>query len=319
MSFTNWLRNLRSVTIPYRAQHQRRRPSPLGKASRVRPLLETLEDRTVPTVVFNPVFGAETLIPTPQNDYNFTTMANAPVNLIYWGSSWSTTAGKQLASTLGFDAQAILNSNYLNGLTQWGGAGQASYAKAWTDPSITVTGNSVPQIQAEIANAITAGGVNGPAAGATQPLAPIYVVITDPANSPGNGGYNINGTYTPSGGPAIPINMVWIGTGTFSTADIFSSDFSHEIAERMSDPTNDNNGVLVKPPANIPSNVLQGGTPQIGDFEPESSGSRYGYRLNGSGGVLVQPYWSAQDNAFIVPDGTAQTLTLFPTGPSTIR
>src|SRR5262249_54005182 len=46
---------------------------------------------------------------------------------------------------------------------------------------------------------------------------------------------------------------------------------------------------------------------QIADGEPD--GSRYTYRLNG---VLVQPYWSASRQAFIVPDGSDTDFVLTP-------
>jgi hypothetical protein len=52
---------------------------------------------------------------------------------------------------------------------------------------------------------------------------------------------------------------------------------------------------------------------QVADGEPDASPG-YGYRLNG---VLVKPYWSDEDQAFIVPDGNRQEFTLeaAPAGP----
>ena len=61
----------------------------------------------------------------------------------------------------------------------------------------------------------------------------------------------------------------------------------------------------------MPANLGGGSqTDQIADFEPEPPNqTHYGYRLNGD---LVQPYWSAQDNRWLVPDGQSQTLYLNP-------
>jgi hypothetical protein len=56
-------------------------------ARRVRLELEALEDRTVPTVVFAPQYGAEQVIPSPSG--SFTTLSNAPVYLIFWGQQWN--------------------------------------------------------------------------------------------------------------------------------------------------------------------------------------------------------------------------------------
>jgi hypothetical protein len=51
-----------------------------------RPSLDSLEDRTLLNVDFVPHFGPETVQLTPHNDRNYTTMANVPVNLIFWGN-----------------------------------------------------------------------------------------------------------------------------------------------------------------------------------------------------------------------------------------
>jgi hypothetical protein len=48
---------------------------------------------------------------------------------------------------------------------------------------------------------------------------------------------------------------------------------------------------------------------QIADNEPAQPGFLYAYRLAGN---MVQPYWSACDNAFLVPDGNTQAFSLNP-------
>src|SRR5262249_54697397 len=141
--------------------------------------------------------------------------------------------------------------------------------------------------------------------------APIYVVVSDPTSSAQyNGGWNAPGFYSGPGGflGDGPIHMIWVGTSTTAAGGVWKDGFtltlSHELAETISDPANLMN---VNPPSALPSSLLNppGTLNQIGDFEPE----RYGYRLNGN---LVQPYWSAQDLAFIVPDGNSQKFYLTP-------
>ena len=63
-----------------------RRPARrIAAPDRFRPALESLEDRTVPTVVYTPYFGQETLIQTTGGDYNYATISGASVDLIFWG------------------------------------------------------------------------------------------------------------------------------------------------------------------------------------------------------------------------------------------
>jgi hypothetical protein len=315
MARSSWLRALTRRDHHGAPQRpvRRRRAAPLA--------LEPLEDRRLPTVVFTPAFGAETLQKTPNNDYNFQTLSSPTVELIFWGKYWG--QHKNQVSSLTTEALFTLASPYLKGLTEYGSTGGAAFGNWWIDTSSNSNsnGNSNSAIQTEIANAINKsnGTIAAPPSGATQLTAPIYVVIGDPNNSPGNGGFNVNGTYTPSGGSAIPINMVFAGTGGGAAGiDVFTFGltFSHEMAERMTDPTNDTNGVEVSPPPNLPANLQITGTPQIGDFEPEPNGqSHYSYRVGAVGlsaAAVVQPFWSNADQAFIVPDGNSQTVTLNP-------
>jgi hypothetical protein len=143
------------------------------------------------------------------------------------------------------------------------------------------------------------------------------VVVSDPTSSAQyNGGYNAQGAYFFLGLIPENMHMVWLGTSTNQWAgvsndtkvwkDAFTLTLSHELAETISDP--DSAGIRVNPPNGLPPS-LNGGT-QIGDNEPEPSGGiHYGYRLNGA---WVQPYWSNQDQAFIVPDGYKQNFYLDP-------
>jgi hypothetical protein len=143
--------------------------------------------------------------------------------------------------------------------------------------------------------------------------APIYVVVSDPnssAQSPG--GWNGPGGYAYLNNGILKVantNMIWVGTngpnGTHILLDGFTSSLSHELAETMSDP--DYKGISIDPPKQLPPSLSDNTDPQfvtgqIADFEPEAQ--RYGYRLNN---YIVQPYWSKQDQAFIVPLGLTGT------------
>ena len=178
----------------------------------LRPGLEGLEKREVMTVAFTPAFGAETIF--WRNNVgghtagsalvgpvtNPTVLNDPTVYLIFSGSSWTSSTASKFAS----DAQAIIASPYLSGLTQYGSTGNAVYG------GFTIDGRTSPGSggrDAEIAYALntlqpnwqkpTGVAVNGNNIG--QPgylVSPVYVVIDDNgSNSASNGG----GTYVSNG------------------------------------------------------------------------------------------------------------------------
>ncbi len=276
---------------------------------KARMALETLEDRSVPTVVFVPHFGPQTV--QGSNDG----MQNPNVYLIFSGSYWSTSQGQANETTLTASAQNILSGPYLSGLRQYGSDGRATFANSWTEAGTVPSQPSIDDMQTFLQGTISAHGA-APGFNDAQ-HAPIYVVVSDPASSAQyNGGWNAPGTYFYQiGFFHIPANMhmIWVGTSSTSGGavwkDAYTLTLSHELAETISDP--DSNGITVTAPPGLPNNVK--GDNQIGDNEPEPGGQpHYGYRLGGVVGDLVQPYWSRADNAFIVPDGNAQNFYLYP-------
>jgi hypothetical protein len=320
-----------------------RRPSGPGCRTRAL-LLEPLEDRTVPSVVFDRRFGAETV---PQATA-YAMLNNSPaVWLIFWGQSWTAAQVNSLTTAAG----NVLNSAYMPGvLAAYGGNGRPTLgAQSWTDvknpPSGFNPGNlaistNYQAVQTEIGNAIGTKGSGIPAPGNITSIlqAPIYVVITAADVSAGtNGGYNAAGVYN-----SVPINMVSLGTGG-GTTDTFSQAFNHEVAERITDPGS-SGGVTVTYstdgtfPAfvnttapNVNNNPAQAGNQpylnnggQIGDGEQEPAGQQhYAYRLNN--GTKVQSFWSANAHdanfvlhastiagAFVVPDGNTESIYLDP-------
>ena len=90
-----------------------RRPS---AQQRARLALEALEDRTVPTVLFIPTFGAETVQGSNEG------MISPSVHLIFSGSSWTQQSEQALLNSVA----SILAGPYLSGLTQYGSDGKAT-------------------------------------------------------------------------------------------------------------------------------------------------------------------------------------------------
>src|SRR5436309_3042356 len=102
-SLRNWLR-------PFSARSANRLP-----AGRARLGLETLEDRQVPTVVFQPHF-AGTAETSTASDYA-SSLQSTPAVLTFAGTYWQTAQGQQDQQTLTADVQTLLASPYLSGLT----------------------------------------------------------------------------------------------------------------------------------------------------------------------------------------------------------
>jgi hypothetical protein len=300
--------------------------------------LEALEERAVPAIVlphpipilgtyniaFTPRFGAETIAPGSTNDG----MQHPSVNLVFSGPYWSTAQGQQDEAGMIAAAQSILSGPYLSGLTQYGSDGTAYFGRNWNDATtVPLQPNLGIPSATDLNNFLQNSIDNHPAyfydlyghKHVLPPLdtdwqhAPIYVVVSDPdssAQSPG--GWNGGGGYAYLAQGILKvanIHMIWVGTngpnGGHVWLDGFTSSLSHELAETISDP--DANGITVQPPPQLPPSLTDNTDPkyvtgQIADFEPASQ--RYGYRLNN---YLVQPYWSRQDNAFIVPLGPTGT------------
>src|SRR5262249_23142577 len=114
----------------------RRRPASARQRRNSRLHLEALEDRTVPTVVFNSAFGGDTIVwganwwgqsvgqtVTSPITNNPGALNDPTVYLIFWGKSWTQATASKYAN----DAQTILQSNYLSGLKDYGSDGIATY------------------------------------------------------------------------------------------------------------------------------------------------------------------------------------------------
>ena len=266
-------------------------------------LLEQLEQREVLTVVFEPVFGAETIFWRANNTAghpanqvvtgpitNPTALNNPTVYFIFWGTTWANSA-PELAS----DAKTIIQSPFLSGLKQYGSSGTATYGGYTIDDSADPTASATARDQ-EIQKIVPTMTSWAKPKDASALDSPVYVVVFDN----GNKGQNNVSKY----GQGLVANAIFIGDGQ-NSQDKFTDLLSHELAERMSDGTG--YGIGMNGPAGIPGDGEYKNA-QISDNEPDEH--RYTYRLDGT--LLVQAYWSVVNQAFIIPDGTTQTLYLSP-------
>lgn len=339
LALLRWLRHRPSAA---------RQPFPLQ--------VESLETRNLPTIVFTPQFGPDVLQSRPPfNAVDSGVMSSATVYLILWGPAWSQTptANQVDANTIVNETKTILNSGALSVLKEYGSDGLATFGGFAIDNSTPpadfavasgsgLAGSSYFEAEDEITSVINSGLLPGPAGNPAVAAAPIYAIVTDPADSfdgdgnVSNGGVNRNGNITNGTFDGANINMIGVGTGGDPTFIAYGPIFSHELLEKMSEPEGrpDNAppagyGVVVSPPTAIPPYIKDAPTDpvaaqdnwdQIGDFEPEqgfrlangNSGFAYVYRVGGPGGVEVQAVFSAARQAFVVADGNAAVFTLTP-------
>jgi hypothetical protein len=278
--------------------------------------LESLEDRTVMSIVFNPHFGNE-VAHAGSSPFK----SSPPVELIFWGSYWNNSANSPSKATILNEAQSLLSSSYLWGTgTSYGTANSAYFDHAVPGSGEPANGFSYADLTNQVHQAINANLLPDPD---NVPVTPIYVVITPPGVTSDQGanvaGYHVNRNTDPSSiGPfsldADPAPIVWAGLNSFgghSLNDSFTDTLSHELAETMTDPS-PTSGVTVTPAAAFAAAFPSATGKEIGDNEPGYFS--YGYRVNG---VMVQPYWAqsfwaSPNGTYLVEDGNWQIFTLDP-------
>jgi hypothetical protein len=336
--------------------------APASRRRSFRPGLEQLEERTVPTILFDPVVsGPEvlqnsgaTMSPSQLAYNNPYALKNPTVYFMFVGPAWGTDNNPIAAvGNMTRAAQAILSSNYLSGLKQYGSDGQATYGGQFVDPSLNPDGWRVSQslghpyslyskgqnpdgtyptddsgntVFYETGRVLLTQKPSWAPSSSDGTRGPIYVVVRYDSSESGGEGTNAFGLQpgevdyvNPNNDPDyrfLPQGMNFIdlvlappsASDPNSDVDSFSWAFSHELVERISTGTGDqiNTGIDIVSDA--------GWHGQIADGEPENSGNGFAWRLNGSNGSTpkVTSYWSVQDQAFIVPEGSRQSVLLEP-------
>jgi hypothetical protein len=278
---------------------------------RCRPTIEQLEDRVVPTIVFQNQFGTEQLLPQGGS-----TISSPHVYLMFWGSYWEMGNGPQQQQQIISAAQTLFNSAYFSGQTQYGTDGTVLYGGFDNHLSDPPSNFSKDDIRNTLHNDVDNGMV--PESENTGDV--IYTLITPPGilsdKGPNVGGYN---AFTSQGESnlfdldGLTDNEVftWVGGGsdpnTFNL-DRYTRIMSHELTEAITDPQSFRpfpnvgyNGYQVNPGAKFPNPPPN--SSQLADYEAEN----YTYRLDG---VQVQSYWSDHDQNFIIPDGNLQNFVV---------
>jgi hypothetical protein len=292
---------------PWASRSGQRRPSRLLQ-------LEALEDRTLPTVVFTPQFGVET-----QARDQGERLELPDVYLIFWGSAWNG-ANSPLATSFRNAVTKVVSSTYFHEVQQY------NFPNPFPGIDPTLSWDSSNPANPFIVNS-HGGAIDDViqnqrdnfqlGEGNNAPSDPIYVCVTQPgvlSATKGALGFN-QGEFDVDADGVHNVQEVWVSTrwlgGNAANGldlDTATWTFGHELAEIMTDPHTDffssqSQGYEINPPQGwLNFDGSQGD--QIGDNE----GASYHYRL--TNGALVQSLWSAANNAWVVNDGTSDTVTV---------
>jgi hypothetical protein len=235
--------------------------------------LETLEKRTVPSILFGNT--SNTI-----HDGGGPVLDHVHVELIFWGAGWN--AHQDIQATMTSAVDSILTGPYLSGLSQY----RSTLGTGTRVGALTITSSSPPglfsngDVVSFLQTSINRGVVPSPASDGQL----LYVVVPQPGSSTSNDwGYH-SANYSTQG----RFHYAW--TIDDGTLDTFTYNFSHELVESMTDP--DGNAIQVNPSNPINWN-------EIADNEAQ----QYSYRLNN---ILVTSYLSVRDHAYVVPTGQSQ-------------
>jgi hypothetical protein len=249
-------------------------PLPPGPAFRTRLALERIEDRSVPSILFGTTGAASV------SDYGGPVINHAHVELVLWGSGWW--ANPSLQSGLSAAVDSLLSGPYLGGLSQYRGGIGSGYRVE----TKLITSSNPPSVfgNNDVDNLLRTNINNDTLPRPSDDDQFLYMVVPQPGTS-ATGQF---GEHTYDSSNYGRFHYGWIINN--GSLDALTSDFSHELAESVTDP--EGNAVQVNPRNSWNWN-------EVGDNEAEN----YTYRLNN---VLVQAYFSQRDHAYLVPTGQAQ-------------
>jgi hypothetical protein len=268
--------------------------NPLG--TQYHPRFESLEERTVPSILFSNT-GSRTIV-----DSGGPIQANQQVDVVFWGSGWNFT-NIRYRTDLVNAITSIESSHYYDALSQYRNIQHGSYNQDYlitsTSPGATFTDADVRTF---VQNNINSGALPAPSTNL------LYFVIPQPGSSEtGCGCVGDHASGFASNNRIFSYAVTTDDTGI--AFDTVTTIISHELVESASNPQLNItiNGVS-QAAFHASGNVLD----EIADGEAQY----YTYRLNG---ILVQSYDSQRDHVYIVTDGNTQKFVVSSIGVLTIN
>ncbi len=223
------------------------------------------------------------------SDHGGPVLANARVQLVFWGNAWSSVpAPSPSATQISNAVGTIVASPYLSAASQYRKTiGQASLRgvtmATGTNPPNPFSDQNVVDM---LRGLLDAGTLPNPL---TETV--LYmVVVPNGVNNTGSGfigehsffNYNAHIGFVTL---PVPVHFAWVTNN--GSLDGVTTILSHELVESVTDPE----GSAVTGNAGV---CNQGGWCEVGDVCNTAG------RVNG---VMVQSYWSDLDGACIIPDG----------------
>ncbi len=257
---------------------------------RSRLAIESLEDRSVPSILFSST-GSRTII-----DSGGPILRQTQVDLIFWGAHWDDPGANQTLRTNVQDTvNAILNSTYFDGLAQYRGIIRGSLLRSDTitssSPGATFQTAQGGDLSTMVANNINNGTLPSPNGQI------LYFVVPQPGSTASdcNGCVGRHLAAFASGNRVFPYGVTNNPTGV--SLNTLSVIMSHELAEAATNPE-----------WNIPNqaafHVPNSNGDEIGDGEAQNYTYRVYDAYNSSHSALVQSYLSQRDHAYVVTNGS---------------
>jgi len=277
------IRSLRNLIGRRSVPVTRRRPS-------ARPGFDALEDRTAPAILFHPGVSV-TLSNNNAGQAAGPVLRNPLVELVFWGNGWNT--NQTLQTNVTNAVTYLTQSTYIDRLGQYGiGTGELA------GTPVTIT-NSSPGANFTRANVITMLQSN---MGGSIPYHSnwLYMVITQPGSTDPTENYlGLHSTASASGSGSFYYGWTE-NVGGVGAMDDITTEFSHEYVEAVTDPAG--TAWQVNPRNSNNWNEIADGEAQ-----------RYTFRVNN---YLVQSYFSAEDDAYVVDNGSTYNFLVTPVGTS---
>jgi hypothetical protein len=250
--------------------------------------LESLEERTVPTILFQPGI-AETA-------YNLggPVINNVHPDLVFWGRGWNTGSGPEMRANIINAVESMVASPYVSRLSEYRSSIGAGSQVAWVTDTDSSPGASFSPaepgalldlgfLDTHIANPFYQADTNR-----------LYIVIPQPGSVLNHdlgpmGGYHAGALYFP---PLFffPTPYVFATVSNDGILDHVTTYLSSMLVGSISDPTL--LAVQVSPGSAFHNEIT------------DNAAQNYTYRFDGVN--LVQSWFSQADDAFIVPTNQVQ-------------
>lgn len=203
------------------------------------------------------------------------------VSLVFWGSAWTRDQAKQDALRIG--VAKILSGPFMSALAQYGAASSGALSRVLFEgsdpPGPTFTTNDVASF---VLGLIDDDKLPEPDAD-WQHLYVVMMPSTTTFANPSTTGLHTKVTWSDYDLFDVDNDKTHFAWVNYGPLDSMTAVFSHELAEAVTDP--EGNGIQIAPASATNWN-------EIGDVCAST--------LN-LDGVVVQSYWSALDNACVVP------------------